>query len=135
RCVFSTSPPSCRTRSSSSKRTAETDFCSLSITHTLRTIRLLQRATIHQMFFQTEGNRALFHYIIGITSFVVLLLFCCTLQCFVCRRLRRKRRYDENFEPLHYPSSTLQFVRFSHNRREQQKMNATTFDIPCNDQK
>ncbi|EYC40947.1 hypothetical protein Y032_0588g354 [Ancylostoma ceylanicum] len=86
------------------------------------------------MFFQTEGDRETTHYVIGVTTFAALLLLCCTVQCYVCRRLRRKRRYDEHFQPLHYPSSTLQFVRFSHNRREP-KMGTTRLDIPCGDQK
>ncbi|KHJ78709.1 hypothetical protein OESDEN_21668, partial [Oesophagostomum dentatum] len=81
-----------------------------------------------------EGYGETTHYVIGIAIFAALLLLCCTLQCCICRRMRRKRRYDEHFEPLHYPSSTLQFVRFSHNRREP-KMGITRRDIPCNDQK
>ncbi|ETN80501.1 hypothetical protein RB195_011387 [Necator americanus] len=86
------------------------------------------------MFFQTEATREISHYVIGIATFGILLLLCCILQCCICRRLRRKRRYDEHFEPLHYPSSTLQFVRFSHNRREP-KMGTTKLDIPCAAQK
>lgn len=50
-------------------------------------------------------------YVIGVTTLAALLLICCTLHCYICRRLRKKRRYDEVAQRILVDSSFLLHLR------------------------
>ncbi|WKY02948.1 hypothetical protein Q1695_016333 [Nippostrongylus brasiliensis] len=86
------------------------------------------------MFFHSDGSQDILQYLLVLSTFLIILFLCCTFHCYLCRRIRRKRRYNDHFEPLDYPSSTLQFVRFSHGRREP-KITAARLDNLFNTQK
>ncbi|KAK5970687.1 hypothetical protein GCK32_013527, partial [Trichostrongylus colubriformis] len=83
------------------------------------------RQSLH---YSRDGSHNLLQYFTVLTAFLVILFLCCMLQCYMCQRFRRRRgRYDGHFEPFDYPSSTLQFVRFNHDKREA-KLSAKLFE-------